>query len=65
MTSEQYRALIKSFGLVPYKKCYDEGTIHKTRDGDFTVVPDPETLSSTEREDMIVLIKIRLGITDH
>jgi len=62
MTSDEYRAVVKGLGLLPIKKCYDGGTLHKTREGDFTIVIDPEPLSASERKDVLKLLKARLGI---
>ena len=65
MTSEGYRAIIRSLGLVPCRPSHDGKTLHSTRDGDFQQVLDPEPLTPDERAGAIDLLKWRMGITDH
>lgn len=65
MTSDEYRECIRAMGLTPAKPAYDGGTIHQGRDGEFTIVPNPETLSAEERASMVRLLKRRLGLSDH
>lgn len=65
MTSDEYRACLKAFGLTPMKPSYDGATIYQGRDGLVHSIPDPEELTLSEREDFIRLLKIRMGITDH
>jgi hypothetical protein len=64
MTSDGYRAVIRSLGLTPCRPSFEGRTLHQTRTGDFQHVPDPELLSPEEREATIALIKFRLGIVD-
>jgi len=52
-------------GLVPVRPSRDGTTLHRTRDGLFQQVPDPEELSPEEREDMIKLLRWRLDISSH
>lgn len=62
MTPDEYRACIKAFGLTPVKPSYEGSTLHVDRDGQHTLIPNPETLDEDERRSMIDLIKLRLGI---
>lgn len=64
MSPQEYRALIKSFGLTPYRPAFDGKTLHQSRENDFVQIPDPEPLSPEERKATIALIKFRLMITD-
>ena len=62
MTSDEYRACVRAFGLTPVKPSYEGSTLHVDRDGQHTLVPDPEALTEEERASMIELVKLRLGI---
>jgi hypothetical protein len=65
MTSDDYRAIIKSLGLTPCRPSFDGKTLHQDRDGHFQQVPDPEFLATEERRSVIEVIKWRMGITEH
>lgn len=52
-------------GLTPAMPAYDGATLHQDREGQFTIVFNPETLSAEEREGVIRLLKARLGFSDH
>jgi hypothetical protein len=61
MTTEEYKAAIEAAGLAPCKAPFQGSTLHKTRDGYFQQVPNPEHLSPDERSAMIAVIKARVG----
>lgn len=65
MTTGEYKAIIKAWGYTPRRPSYDGATLYEGPDGDFTSIPDPETLSVDERSAMLDLIRLRLGITNH
>lgn len=65
MTPDEYREVIRAMGLTPSKPSYDGATLHADKDGHFTSIPDPETLTADERPDVIEVIKARLGIDNH
>ena len=65
MTSDDYRACIKSFGLTPCKPSFLGSTLHQSRDGLFHQVPDPEGYTDEERDELIALVKLRIGIIDN
>jgi hypothetical protein len=63
MTSDGYRAVIRDPGFVPCNPSFEGRTLHRNvRTGEIQQVPDPEQLSSEEREATIALIKFRLGV---
>lgn len=64
MTPEEYRAIVRAIGLTPAKPSYEGATLHVDREGQFTSIPDPETLKPDERAGMIAFIKARLGISE-
>lgn len=57
MTADEYRECIRAMGLTPRRPSYSDATIHQDRDGGFVNVPDPETLSEMEREDVLAFIR--------
>jgi len=59
VTSDEYKAVIKSLGLTPCRPSFQGATLHQTRDGDFQQVPDAESLSAEERVSMISMLKFR------
>lgn len=65
MTSDEYRACVRAFGLTPIKPAYAGSTIHQDKDGMPHSIPDPEGLSEDERRDFIEILKVRLGHTNH
>lgn len=66
MTADEYRSVTRGWGLVPVPGARNGNDImHSTRDGMFTYVPDPDTLSDDERVTVIDILRIRLGITNH
>lgn len=65
MTIDGYYACLSAWGLTKCRPSYEGSTLYQTRDGDFTTIPDPESLSAEERRDFLDLVKVRMGITDH
>lgn len=65
MTCDDYRAMLKAWGLTPAKPGFDGHSIYQTRDGQFTSAPEPEWLSEQERKAALALIAERLGIDLH
>ncbi|HWU60831.1 MAG TPA: hypothetical protein VN112_02280 [Ensifer sp.] len=57
MTTDEYRAALKMLGLTPVKPSYDGAILHQGRDGCFYTIPNPETLSDEERDNMIDLYR--------
>jgi len=39
--------------------------LHQSRDGLFHQVPDPEGYTDEERDELIALVKLRIGIIDN
>lgn len=65
MTVAEYYACLRALGLTKRKPSYEGASLYEDRDGDFTTVPDAESLSAEERVDVLDLLKARMGITDH
>jgi hypothetical protein len=65
MTPDEYRAVVRASGLTPYRPSFQGSTLHKTSDGKFLQVCDPEHLSSEERAAIIAVVKALLGIANH
>jgi hypothetical protein len=65
MTPDEYRAIIIASGLTPCRPSFQGSTLHKTSDGEFLQVCDPEHLNSEERAAIVAVVKARLGIADH
>ena len=61
MTPEEYKAAVEAAGLTACKSPFQGSTLHKTRDGYFQQVPNPEHLSPDERIAIIAVIKVRVG----
>jgi hypothetical protein len=61
MTPDEYKAVVDAVGLTPCKPPFQGSTLHKTRDGKFQQVPNPEHLSPDERVAIIAVIKARVG----
>jgi hypothetical protein len=61
MTPDQYKAAIETVGLAPCNVSSEGSTLHKTRDGKFQQVPNPEDLSPDERAAIISVINMRFG----
>jgi hypothetical protein len=61
MTSEEYKSAIDTAGLTPCKPPFQGSTLHKTRDGKFQQVPNPEHLSPDERIAIVATIRARVG----
>jgi hypothetical protein len=59
VTPQAYRAEVKKLGYTPIKPSYAGSTLHQGRDGMHTTIPDPETMSPVEREDLIKLLRAR------
>jgi hypothetical protein len=60
MTPEEYKAAIDAAGRSPCKPPFQGSTLHKTRDGKFQQVPNPEHLSPDERVEIIAVINAAL-----
>ena len=66
MTIDEYKACLQAWGLTRRKPSYEGATLYEDRDGQFTTIPDPETLTAEERHDFLVyVLKVRLGINNH
>jgi hypothetical protein len=62
MTSEGYRAIVRSLGLAPCRPSFDGKTLHyNVQTKTYQQVVDPEPLSPDEREAEIQLLKFLLG----
>ena len=64
MTVAEYYACLAAWGLTKRRQAYDGGTLYVDREGQFTTVPNPESLTEEERFDILELVRLRLGI-DH
>lgn len=65
MTIAEYYACLKAWGLTRRKASYEGASLYEDRDGQFTTIPDAESLSPEEREDFLEIVKTRMGIVDH
>ena len=61
MTAAEFRAKLRALGLTPARNTYNGGAIYQDRAGDFHNVPDPDTLTSEQREALIALFEGILG----
>lgn len=65
MTGDEFRACIRALGLTPARPSSGGATIHQDRDGEFHRIIDPEELNEAERAAYYLLIKQKLGFSDH
>jgi len=65
MSSDAYRAIVKSLGLTPCRPSHDGATLHRDRQGEVWRVEDPERFSPERRLALIELLKLRMGVTTH
>lgn len=64
MTSQEYRARLRAFGLTAIRLSYDGATIYQSRDGSLCTIPDPEPLSEEEREVVLQACIFTHGLTE-
>lgn len=65
MTVEDYFDVVKALGLRLLRKTSSgEEWLARNKNGDFTIVPDPDALTPEERDDTIILLKARHGGLD-
>lgn len=61
MTCDDYRAMLKAWGLTPARPAFERHTLYQTREGQFTTAPDPEWMTEEERVAALAFIALRLG----
>lgn len=64
MTSQEYRARLKAFGLTPKRPSYEGATIYVGRDGALCMIADPEGLDPDEREAMLEIYILQYGLSE-
>ncbi len=61
LTSQDYRAEIRSLGMTPVRPSYQGATIYVDRDGQHHSIPDADSLSPGRRRAFLDLLRSRLN----
>jgi hypothetical protein len=62
LTTQEYRARLRSLGLTPANPSYEGATLHVDRDGMHHSIPDPESLSPEQRAAFLDLLVFGMGL---